>query len=291
MMNSLLKTGLLKTLSKDLCHLLDEAIESNVLITVGTAIDMLVTLEILIATDELCLTELADYIIDYLFDNQSWMRENFILIYQTAFLKGSFKDLQLFCLEIIEKTPDIIFKAKDFTDTDPKLLVALLEHSNLLTPEIEVWDALIEWGTFNTSPPLDIDNTIWSNESFEKLQETLQQFIPLINFTVISSSDFYHRIIPFQRILPNDLYDDLLKFHLAPQINPSHPFLPIRNTHGPSFGDGDLWVKVTCVGKNVTLPSFCRPRSYDRRIFDLEQFHVEDYEVFQIVRKTTVIYL
>ncbi|CAG8762338.1 2844_t:CDS:1, partial [Dentiscutata heterogama] len=61
----------------------------------------------------------------------------------------------------------------------------------------------------------------------------------------------------------------------------------IRNTHGPSFGDGDLWVKVTCVGKNVTLPSFCRPRSYERRIFDLEQFHVEDYEVFQIVRKTT----
>ncbi|CAG8778490.1 7939_t:CDS:2 [Gigaspora margarita] len=65
----------------------------------------------------------------------------------------------------------------------------------------------------------------------------------------------------------------------------------IRNTHGPSFGDGDLWIKVTSVGKNVTLPSFCRPRSYDKRIFDLEQFQVEDYEVFQIVRKTTVIYL
>ncbi|CAG8724047.1 17159_t:CDS:2, partial [Racocetra persica] len=54
----------------------------------------------------------------------------------------------------------------------------------------------------------------------------------------------------------------------------------IRNSHGPSFGDGDLWVKVTCV-RNLALPSFCRPRSYERRIFDLEQFHVEDYEVFQ----------
>ncbi|RIB13280.1 hypothetical protein C2G38_2144628 [Gigaspora rosea] len=484
MMNSLLIAGLLKTLSKDLCHLLDEAIEYNVLITTGAgdntktfkahtvilrsrstyfhnalsdtwakkesdnivftkpnispeafevilkyiygatiklpAIDMLVILEILIATDELCLTELADYIIDYLFSHQQWMRENFVLIYQTAFLKGSFKNLQSFCLEIIEKTPDIIFKAKDFTDIDPKLLATLLGQSNLLTPEIEVWDSIIKWGIFNTSPPLGLDYKTWSNDSFEKLKETLQQFIPLINFTVISSSDFYQKIIPFQHILPNDLYDDLLKFHLAPQINPSHPFLrspkrnqqfqsifinnvhaawimsqvdydksptlhngnnpklfpynlkllirgsnggmsdemfhnncdmkgptitiikvkdkdeilggynplswdsstkwvesyssfifslnrtnvnqsivsrvlnhskAIRNTHGPSFGDGDLWVKVTSVGKNVTLPSFCRPKSYDKRIFNLEQFQVEDYEVFQIIRKTTVIYL
>ncbi|CAG8789616.1 23369_t:CDS:1, partial [Racocetra persica] len=68
-------------------------------------------------------------------------------------------------------------------------------------------------------------------ESYQKLQESLQQFIPLINFTVISSSDFYYKVIPFQLILPSDLYDDLLKFHLAPQINPTHPFLrsPKRN--------------------------------------------------------------
>ncbi|CAG8714173.1 13657_t:CDS:2 [Cetraspora pellucida] len=428
---SCLKAGLLKTLSKDLCLLLEEAIEYNVLITAGTgdntktfkahtvilrsrsayfrnalsdtwakkesdhivftkpnispeafevilgyiygatinlpAIDMLVILEILIATDELCLTELADYIIEHLFNNKQWMRENFILIYQTAFLKGSFKNLQLFCIDIIEKTPDIIFKAKDFTDTDPKLLTILLGQSNLLTPEIEVWDALLKWGMSNTSPPLDPNYKIWTQESFQNLQEILQQFIPFINFTVISSSDFYYKIIPFQLILPSDLYDDLLKFHLAPQINPTHQFLrspkrnqpfqsifinnnhaawimsqidynqpaityngnnpkllpydlklltsssfifslnktnvgqsivsrvvnyskAIRNSHGPSFGNDDLWVKVTCV-RNLPLPSFCRPRSYERRIFDLEQFHVEDYEVFQVIKKTNVIYL
>ncbi|CAG8788913.1 1739_t:CDS:2, partial [Racocetra persica] len=159
------------------------------------------------------------------------------------------------------------------------------------------------------------------------------------------------------------LFDDLLKFHLAPHVNPSHPILrspkrnqqiqsiyinhihaawimsqidgvesskfyngnnpkllpydlkllirgshgymnksivsrvlnpskAIRNTHGPSFGDGDLWVKVTAhFTNNATLPSFCRQKSYGKKIADFEQFYVEDYEIFQIIKKTTVIYL
>ncbi|CAG8485941.1 6433_t:CDS:2 [Gigaspora rosea] len=253
MMNSLLIAGLLKTLSKDLCHLLDEAIEYNVLITTGAG-DNTKTFKahtVILRSrstyfhnalsdtwakkesDNIVFTKpnISPEAFEVILNHQQWMRENFVLIYQTAFLKGSFKNLQSFCLEIIEKTPDIIFKAKDFTDIDPKLLATLLGQSNLLTPEIEVWDSIIKWGIFNTSPPLGLDYKTWSNDSFEKLKETLQQFIPLINFTVISSSDFYQKIIPFQHILPNDLYDDLLKFHLAPQINPSHPFLrsPKRN--------------------------------------------------------------
>ncbi|CAG8721878.1 15523_t:CDS:1, partial [Cetraspora pellucida] len=59
-------------------------------------------------------------------------------------------------------------------------------------------------------------------------------------------------------------------------LNPSKA---IRNTHGPSFGDGDLWVKVTAhFTNNATLPSFCRQKSYDKKIADFEQFYVEDFE-------------
>ncbi|CAG8535155.1 10758_t:CDS:2, partial [Scutellospora calospora] len=313
------------------------------------AIDMPILLEILIATDELCLTELA------------------------ASLNDSFKHLQLFCMEIIQNKPNVVFKAKDFVDIGTSLLTTLLERSNLLMPEIDVWDALIKWGMFNTSPPLDPNYKTWPKDSFEKLQETLIQFIPLINFTVISSSDFYHKILPFQLVLPTDLFKDLLKFHLVPQITPSHPALlspkrnqllqsifinnthtawimsqvdsklyngnnqklfpydlkllirgsnggmsdeafhmycdqkdvnksiisivmnpskAIRNTHGPSFGDGDLWVKVsTNFTKTMALPSFCRQKSYTKKILDLDKFFVEDYEVFQIIKKTNVIYL
>ncbi|CAG8577055.1 19892_t:CDS:2 [Cetraspora pellucida] len=389
---------LLKTLSKDLCQLLDVADEYNVLITVGTddntktfkahtvilrsrsayfryalsgdwarkdhivfnkpnispeafevilkyiygatinlsAIGMLTLLEILIASDEFCLAELTSFITNHLFArHKQWMRENFILVHKIAFLHEAFKKLQEFCLKTIQIQPDVVFKANDFAKIDINLLTSLLERSNLFMPEIEIWDALIKWGMFNTSPPLEPDYETWPGESFENLQETLHRFIPLINFTTISSSDFYHKILPFQRVLPTELFDDLLKFHLAPHVNPSHPILrspkrnqqiqsifinhihaawimsqidkdinksivsrvlnpskAIRNTHGPSFGDGDLWVKVTAhFTNNATLPSFCRQKSYDKKIADFEQFYVEDFEVFQIIKKSTVIYL
>ncbi|CAG8563087.1 4969_t:CDS:2, partial [Dentiscutata heterogama] len=285
---------LLKTLSNDLCQLLDMADEYNVLITVGTdentktfkahtvilrsrsayfryalsgdwarkdhivfnkpnispeafevilryiygatinlsAIGMLTLLEILIASDELCLAELTSFITNHFFSrHKQWMRENFILIHKIAFLHESFKKLQEFCLKIIQIQPDVVFKANDFVNIDTSLLTALLERSNLYMPEIEIWDALIKWGKFNTSPPLDPDYETWSEESFENLKEILDQYIPHINFTAISSSDFYHKILPFKRILPTELFDDLLKFHLAPHINPSHPILrsPKRN--------------------------------------------------------------
>ncbi|CAG8558500.1 6647_t:CDS:2 [Paraglomus brasilianum] len=61
---------------------------------------------------------------------------------------------------------------------------------------------------------------------------------------------------------------------------------------GPCFGNGDLWMNHandTTSDNNQKWSS--RQSSYEYGIIDRDTFDVEDYEVFQIIRKSPVLYL
>src|SRR5438270_10623021 len=69
----------------------------------------------------------------------------------------------------------------------------------------------------------------WKDDYFETLKNTLQEFLPLIRFYHISSVDFYHKVKPFARILPDNLYEDLLHHYLVPGSHENDvKTLPIR---------------------------------------------------------------
>ncbi|CAG8635223.1 22528_t:CDS:2 [Dentiscutata erythropus] len=64
------------------------------------------------------------------------------------------------------------------------------------------------------------DISLWSSKEFSILASALEKFIPFIRFLQISSSDFYKKVKPFNSILPFDLYDDILQYHLVPDSVP-----------------------------------------------------------------------
>ncbi|RIB06786.1 hypothetical protein C2G38_484612 [Gigaspora rosea] len=64
------------------------------------------------------------------------------------------------------------------------------------------------------------DISSWTSKEFLVLASTLEKFIPHIRFLQISSSDFYKKVKPFASILPFDLYDDILQYHLVPDYIP-----------------------------------------------------------------------
>ncbi|KAF0457448.1 kelch-like protein 17 [Gigaspora margarita] len=64
------------------------------------------------------------------------------------------------------------------------------------------------------------DISSWTSKEFLVLASTLEKFIPHIRFLQISSSDFYKKVKPFSSILPFDLYDDILQYHLVPDYIP-----------------------------------------------------------------------
>src|SRR5581483_12208179 len=45
---------------------------------------------------------------------------------------------------------------------------------------------------------------------------TIHKFVPLIRFYHISSEDFMTKVYPFNKIIPEDLIESILMFHMAP---------------------------------------------------------------------------
>ena len=102
--------------------------------------------------------------------------------------------------------------------------------------EDELWDHIICWGRAqNSELPEEINN--WSPNDFNILKKTLDDFIPYIRFYDISSEDFCLKITPYNVILSNDLYQDLLKYYLIPNWQPSFNNLTprIRNLSTPNI--------------------------------------------------------
>ncbi|PKY34363.1 hypothetical protein RhiirB3_420833, partial [Rhizophagus irregularis] len=83
--------------------------------------------------------------------------------------------------------------------------------------EIQVWKYVIKWGLAQ-NPELSSDPATFSKEDFNVLKNTLQHLIPFIKFNDLTSKEFSEEVLPYKKILPKELYKDLLKKFL--NLNP-----------------------------------------------------------------------
>ncbi|GBC09454.1 hypothetical protein RclHR1_08880007 [Rhizophagus clarus] len=183
-------------------------------------------IKILVAADNLSLQELIPYLETFLIKNRAnWMEENFDLIYQTCFKTDSFMELQKYCNDLISKEPNKIFDSLNFSLIPEKLLITLIQNENHQMSEIQVWERVIGWGRAQ-NPDLPSDPTSYSKEDFNALKNTLQQCIPFIKFRNLSSKEFSKKVLPFKKILPKELYKDLLEYFLDNDSNPNKKSAP-----------------------------------------------------------------
>ncbi|EXX50328.1 uncharacterized protein OCT59_021008 [Rhizophagus irregularis] len=179
--------------------------------------------KILITANELSLQELNNYLQSFLIkNNASWIEQNFNLVYQTSFENDSFMELQNYCNNLISKKPDKIFKSLNFSLIPEKVLISIIQNDDLRMREIQVWEQLLKWG-FAQNPDLPPDPTNFSKNEFNILKNTLQQCIPLIRFYNLTSKEFSAKVLPYKKLLPKELYIDLLKtfLNLHPNSRPS----------------------------------------------------------------------
>ncbi|CAB5372136.1 unnamed protein product [Rhizophagus irregularis] len=273
-------------------------------------------LKLLVASDELLLNELHNAIQDYLLLRKSdWLQRNFSLVHKTVFQLELSKGLQEFCLETICEDPQTIFRSKDFTNLEEEILIGLLVRNDLDMEESVIWDHLLEWGIAQ-NPELTIDVSKWKNEDFTLLKETLDNLIPLTGLQL--KSDYLQT--PRYNGVKSSIIDKNHAAMLCSWIDgvdsTSIPNLTNYNAKigrvitnssayavndsqstGPCFGDGDLWLR-----DQFDQPGncSCNKESYDQSVGDMFHrdsweswtgavkngtFAVEDYEVFQVIRK------
>ncbi|CAB4426083.1 unnamed protein product [Rhizophagus irregularis] len=176
--------------------------------------DNSIIIKIMIAANELSLHELIPYLESFLIENKAnWMEQNFNLIYQISFEDNSFLKLQKFCNDIISKEPKKIFNSPNFSSIPEKLLITLAQNDNLQMNEIQVWEHVIKWGLAQ-NPELPSDPTSFSKNDFNALRNTLQQCISSIRFHNLGSKEFLKKVKPYKKVLPKELYNDLLDYFL-----------------------------------------------------------------------------
>ncbi|GBB99756.1 hypothetical protein RclHR1_03620005 [Rhizophagus clarus] len=172
--------------------------------------DELDIVKILVAARELSLQELVVHIQSFLIKNKTnWMELNFNLIYQTSFENNSFLELQKYCNNLISKDPDKILKSLDFSTTPEKLIISLIQNDKLQMSVIQVWEHVLKWGLAQ-NPELSSDPSSFSKNDFNSLKNTLRQCIPFIRFHNLTSKEFSYKVLPYKKVLPKELFNDLL---------------------------------------------------------------------------------
>ncbi|CAB4431911.1 unnamed protein product [Rhizophagus irregularis] len=186
------------------------------------------TLKLLVATEELGLNILGEYIQEFLVKNQKkFLQNDPIGILEVAFQHENFTTLRDCGLEAICQEPNILFGTDKILSLPAQILESLLKRDDLALNEIEVWNNLIRWAHAQ-QPTVNKDPSEWTKDELTLMERTLLRFIPLIRFHDITSEEYYDKVVPYDDLLPKKLKNEILKFYLVPQAKQIGS-LPSRN--------------------------------------------------------------
>ncbi|RHZ76567.1 hypothetical protein Glove_196g73 [Diversispora epigaea] len=184
--------------------------------------------DLMIVADELEIQELTEKLEIHLIETKSsWLKSHFFLVYRSIFSGNNLKAIEKYCNDIVAKHPSLIFKAEDFNSLQESALVSLLKRDDLQLEEVVIWEYIIKWGIAQSST-LPVDLKEWTNENFTTLKSTLQQCLPLIRYFHISGTDVSKKIMPYKKIIDEQLWDDLTQYFMAPDQPLESIILPPR---------------------------------------------------------------
>ncbi|RGB35934.1 TLD-domain-containing protein, partial [Rhizophagus diaphanus] len=99
---------------------------------------------------------------------------------------------------------------------------------------IQVWEHVLKWGIAQNSE-LSSDLSSYSKDDFNILKNTLQQFIPFINFFNLTSKEYLDKVYPYKKVIPKDLRENLFKYFMDRRNNNSEPKIITKETSSISI--------------------------------------------------------
>ncbi|GBC03102.1 hypothetical protein RclHR1_00050010 [Rhizophagus clarus] len=93
-------------------------------------------------------------------------------------------------------------------------LFKVISRDDLLLDEIVIWNNLIKWCLVQHST-ISHDPIQWNDEEIIIMERTIHRFISLIRFCYISLENFATKVYPFKEIIPKDVIDSMIQFHMT----------------------------------------------------------------------------
>ncbi|CAB4435322.1 unnamed protein product [Rhizophagus irregularis] len=210
----------------------------------------------------------------------------------------------------------------DFTSLSGKSLVSLIKRDDFTMKEIEIWDHVLKWGLEKNSTLLPDPTTCLSSEDFfqkvrsyknflkcQLYEELLESYLnpnsePNNNILLPRSRNMMELLIrKYKYAYARELYlpykfklllrgsRDWIhskKFHeLCDDKLYTVTFIKVKGTEEIIGGYNPLVWKSDVMTQRKYNYCHCEQSFYERKIRDTGNgFSIEDYEVFQIIRKT-----
>ncbi|CAG8712308.1 15167_t:CDS:2, partial [Dentiscutata erythropus] len=195
-------------------------------------------LQLLVAADELQLQNIVDNFQPLMNQKlEEIMRDDIVFIFYTIFkhnnrIYESLRDRFLYCICM---NPRLLFDDPKFTQLDKYLLKITLQRDDLGNiSEDDIWNYLVIWGISQASDILQSKNIYeWKEDDYLTFKMIIYELIPLIHWFQISSTTFKQNLLFFEKILDNELYHDIIRYHLNSVI-PNKTFRTFPSRYTPS---------------------------------------------------------
>ncbi|CAG8689131.1 25573_t:CDS:2, partial [Gigaspora rosea] len=208
------------------------------------------TLNLLIASDELLFEQLVKHVqVHFIRKKSNWLKKNLPMVLSTISKLQSCKMMQDYIMKTIElpigsksdilvllgiaeehaliqlidriqKLP-LLFELENFQTLEKDIILEFIKRDDLAIEEIDIWKYLVKWATeqdTNSSIITDVDMTdSHYQEEFEftLLKKNIEPFIPYIRFCEMTRDEFYYHVMPYEKILPENLYESLIGYFMA----------------------------------------------------------------------------
>ncbi|RIA90638.1 BTB/POZ protein [Glomus cerebriforme] len=207
-------------------------------------------LNLLLPSDELEFQPLVKCIQETLIgeNHEDFIIKNILEIIELTYQKESFDMLWNFCLQQICFKTDHLFKSTKFLTFNPSIFEIFLKRDDFyVSNEIIIWENLLKWA-YDQDPIIQQDINKWNKNEFTMMERRLSRFIQLIRFYHISSEDFHSKVYPFKEILPSNLINNILAYHMVPNEKLNIDIQPQR-FKDPALGY--VWDKSACGSKLI----------------------------------------
>ncbi|RHZ86410.1 hypothetical protein Glove_51g60 [Diversispora epigaea] len=176
-------------------------------------------IDLLLASDELALVELAEYIqFRVTCVGDAWTKRHIVQLFNfmSSHDENVFNILLKYLMnDIIAHETKLLFDSEDLKNLEEEIMLRILKQDYIQLEEIEIWEYCLKWG-ISQLPYLDEEHSKWSFGDYMDLEKILHRCIPLIRFFNMKPGDYFDKIKPYEKLLPKELLEDLQLYYTVP---------------------------------------------------------------------------
>ncbi|CAG8572638.1 27445_t:CDS:2 [Dentiscutata erythropus] len=129
-----------------------------------------------------------------------------------------FRDYSIYLICVY---PGALFDNPKLIQLDRSILILILQRDDMgKLEEKSICDYLIKWGTAQNKAIIRKNIKTWTSQDYKIFEKSIHEFIPLIRWFKISSKDFKQNQSLFENVIPDNLYQNIVDYHLDPTSSP-----------------------------------------------------------------------